>query len=1247
MQSKWILIVLLICFLKPLQPTEEKPKAWFEKKRIAFIVGVNFYENTSTLKYAVSDAEKLEALFLQVGYYDKIIKLTDKGKVVSERDKKTKTYSSKFPEKNFLPTKKNIEDTFKDLVAEKPDLLLMYFSGHGFISDGKEDKENSLAARDTDLIQEGDKFKPKNGISILELANHTNKEELRTVNLVFLFDACRSDLPDPESEKVSSNANTEKNLSKSKNISNPKETNEPTKEILKKEFHSEFKESVSKEVNDAEGVVMLIGAAPGDSSFEDKKLESGIFSFFLREGISGGIQNENAVEYITVDMAKEYIDSKFEEYAKKNPKKRRQKNYLLTNSRGFRGDFLLTYGRPQFLEEKFQNKMEVQIEQFGYYDTLENRNVFSKLRYSKDWNRKELRFFVRDGRTNKYYPESLEGVYRLTYDITRNPNTFSTESYKATQYNLENKELFTYKLGKMETEEKDFKFEYRGLYRVTDLDRLDNERKNIQYERKVFDKEGRILEEEYFDSKGTKVKIQGITTIKRSFGKITKEEYFDSSGKPALRNGYALHEIEQDENGSIKSESWFDRDKKPILNENGVAKIEYKYNTDNYNTTIINEDASLQITNDKFGISQIVFSYNENCLKNKKTKTLQEALDKKKAIQTWMREGYKACIEKTEFTDKNNKPVANAGGFSKYLFQFDEKGNRIREEKYLNDNRKWIENGVAYFTFAHDENGNIVNKKHFGELTTDNKHHPISDENRVHSYKYAYNQECLKTRRLAGKELKDFDCASEITHFDFNGNPIVDKKGIHKIKIWYDGKNQEEKLKEFYGLNNIYLEANNIKDTKVYDSEGRLILSLFVRNGKSIKTIYTYSPDKKTKKGNSYLIQNKKEEPIDRFESEFNDKGLKLLNSYYKIEDGKEILEEKDSYEYDAKGNMIKHITKKNLSKKTNPFKSIYQSIKSAFIDIEREGIENFDTEENIEYDQNNNILKGTMYYLQMGIKRESYRTEFKYDSQGNLIFAKSFSKGIKEAEAEKIYDQNGNLTLDTVKDFKDGKEIRKSIYKNEYDKSGRRKFLSAKTFENGKEIRGTEATLELEYDDFGNVISETTANGADKTNNSFLRKKIFMYDKSKNPFFFADYSNRENKFQMNSKVIYDSEFFLFQEKYRQSLISIIQSTTKSPIPGTKEIENLEIRLNERIANMPEIQKKEIQKQFDLAKNFYLNKKEKYTLLKEEYGVMGEFLKQQEYKLLFQNKDAPIQKQLIEINLDRFYRPIGISFSER
>ncbi len=1249
MLLKWILTILILFLLQPLQSKDEKQKAWYEKKRIAFLVGVNFYENTSTLKYAVSDAEKLETLFLQVGYYDQIIKLTDKGKVVSERDPKSKTYSTKFPDKKYLPTKKNIEDTYKELVAQKPDLLLMYFSGHGFISDGKEDKENSLASRDTDLIQEGDKFKPKNGISILELANFTNTEEFRKVNLVFLIDACRSDLPDPEADKVSSNSKNEKNIIKSKPGEIEKNNKEAKTEIIKKEIPSEFKEAVSKDVDDAEGVVMLIGAAPGDSSFEDKKLESGIFSFFLREGIAGGIQNENAVEYITVDMIKEYIDSKFEEYAKNNPKKHKQKNYLLTNSRGFRGDFLLTYGRPIILEEKLQNKMEANIEQFAYYDTLENRNVFSKLRYSKDWNRKELRFFVRDGRTNKYYPESLEGVYRMKYDISRDPNTFSTLNYSATQYNLENKELFTYKMGELQKSEieKEYGFEYSGLYKLTESDRKDSERKNIQYERKIFDKEGRILLEEYFDAKGSKLKIQGVSTIKRSFGRVTREEYFDSAGKSVLKNAYAIHEIEHDLNGNIKTDAWFDADKKPVQNENGIARIEYLYNSENYNTAIKNLDTSFQVANDKFGISQILFSYNGECLKNKKEKTIGLTENKKTTENKWIMTGYKACLEKIEYADKNNKPVANAEGFSKFIFKFDEKGNRIQEERYLSDERKWIENGIAYLTFAHDEEGNISEKKHFGELTTDKKHHPISDENRIHQYKYSYIKECLKVRRLRGAELKDFDCASEITYFDLNGNPNVDKKGIHKIKIWYDGKNQEEKLKEFYGLNDIYLDENKSKEIEIYNSEGKLALQIFEYNGNRTKRIFSYSPDKKNRTGYSYQIKNRKEDLIDKFVSEYNEKELLQLTSTYKIENGKEILDEQDFYEYDTRGNMLKHNTKKNLSQKTNPIKSIYQSIKSAFVNIEEEGIVNLDTEEIIEYDQNNNMIKGAIYYIKLGIKRESFRAESKFDSFGNLIHATSFLKKEKDAEVDKVYDKNGNLTIDTIMDFKEGKEIRRSIYRYEYDKTGRRKSLSAKTLENGKEIRSTDANFELEYDEIGNAISETTVRGADKMNNSFIRKKIYLYDKLKNPIFQADYSNTDNKFRLDSKFLFDSKFFEYEVIYKESLISIIQSISKSPIPGIREVKNLEDRLNEKISNMPEIQRKEIQKKFDHAKNLYLDKKNKYTLLKEEYGSTGEILKKQEYKLLFFNKDATNEKQLIQVNLDRFYRPIGIEFEGR
>ena len=53
---------------------------WYEKKRIAFIVGNNQYQNTTNLKYAVKDSREMKDLFLEVGYFDKIYLLNDKEK---------------------------------------------------------------------------------------------------------------------------------------------------------------------------------------------------------------------------------------------------------------------------------------------------------------------------------------------------------------------------------------------------------------------------------------------------------------------------------------------------------------------------------------------------------------------------------------------------------------------------------------------------------------------------------------------------------------------------------------------------------------------------------------------------------------------------------------------------------------------------------------------------------------------------------------------------------------------------------------------------------------------------------------------------------------------------------------------------------------------------------------------------------------------------------------------------------------
>ena len=52
------------------------------KSRIAFLVGINSYKATTSLKYAVGDSNSIEELLLKTGKYDKLIKLNDSGKII-------------------------------------------------------------------------------------------------------------------------------------------------------------------------------------------------------------------------------------------------------------------------------------------------------------------------------------------------------------------------------------------------------------------------------------------------------------------------------------------------------------------------------------------------------------------------------------------------------------------------------------------------------------------------------------------------------------------------------------------------------------------------------------------------------------------------------------------------------------------------------------------------------------------------------------------------------------------------------------------------------------------------------------------------------------------------------------------------------------------------------------------------------------------------------------------------------------
>ncbi|MBK8395051.1 MAG: caspase family protein [Leptospiraceae bacterium] len=109
--------------------------------RIAFLVGINSYKATTSLKYAVGDSDSIEDLLLKTGKYDKLIKLNDYGKITTTLNPDTLSYSSQ--RIKMAPTKLNIESTYQEILAANPETLLFYYSGHGFI-EGEGEKTLSL-----------------------------------------------------------------------------------------------------------------------------------------------------------------------------------------------------------------------------------------------------------------------------------------------------------------------------------------------------------------------------------------------------------------------------------------------------------------------------------------------------------------------------------------------------------------------------------------------------------------------------------------------------------------------------------------------------------------------------------------------------------------------------------------------------------------------------------------------------------------------------------------------------------------------------------------------------------------------------------------------------------------------------------------------------------------------------------------------------------------------------------------------
>ncbi len=201
-------------------------------QRWAVLVGVNQYAELGNLTYCVADAKALRDRLVKAGFPEKNVFLLVDG-AADAAD---------------LPNRRNIQREIAAVlkVAEKDDLVLISFSGHGMHIDGKSYFCPSDASADS----------PETTMVPLDLI-YRQLEQSAAVQKVLLVDACRDD-PRPEGRR-SAQADYQKSLEK---------------------LGAQLRRP-------PEGTVVLSSSAPGQISWEDSKLGHGVFLYYVLEGLDG------------------------------------------------------------------------------------------------------------------------------------------------------------------------------------------------------------------------------------------------------------------------------------------------------------------------------------------------------------------------------------------------------------------------------------------------------------------------------------------------------------------------------------------------------------------------------------------------------------------------------------------------------------------------------------------------------------------------------------------------------------------------------------------------------------------------------------------------------------------------------------------------------------------------------------------------------------------------------------------------
>lgn len=1163
-------------------------KPWNQKKRVALLVGVNRYADTTSLKFPVSDSIKMKNLLRRVGYFDHI-------EILNDEEGKLDTTKS--------PTKVNIENKFKALLASKPDTILFYFSGHGLI-DGE--KNNAIAPSDIKVSKDFKKI--ENIINLDELAKQVDTSIEQGI---FLIDACRSPLP--KGQKIildNTNLPQEAKTSSSNSLSLP---------ITIKKKLTFSNEQLREDVENARGVTVLIGTSPDNASLEDETLQSGIFTYYMIKGLEGSILDDTIEEYVTMSSLRAYIDKKFIahreenisvlEESLKNTKKDSedytdlkdriqeaktrlpQKTYLIAPARGVTGDVLISFGRPN---------LDNLVERVKYLDD-DGILIHAKVHFENGNRKSYMNFFSRQESTGRFYPDDLDGVGKMKF-------TYDENYFEARQYDKEGRENYTHKL---EYDPDKKKWEYSGFISNSDI--------GAKFEKIIFDKNGKVLLKSYFawDSEnGSNPYIGGISYTYDSSGRL-KEELNSVKGQDYTKNFF------YNSKGLLVSKkiNRFDTTKnKSIPNEDENSIHEYKYSYD--------KEGNL-IQEDYFN------------LKGK----LQE--------------------------DLNN--IA----YKKYTY--DKSGNKIAEEAFRSTHYPLSKEGVTSTVYKYDSKKRVIEKSFFAEAEFDFNKKKIKqvDDYGVHAYRYTYDEECIRDRTIPIIRKKSFyiedsdwqvnaitseNCYKQIDMIGKSGEPVPNRLGANKIEFVYDGG--REIFKRYLNNSGKFLYASvphSVYYANRFDDRGnhierdfRLISGELLENQDGFAGIH-YKHDGAGRIIEMSYIGAKAQlvtgiRGVARYVYGYNQNGR--LTSLEK---------------FDPKGKLIPEDSDPNVAKEIYKYNDNDQLILTEFYGangkLSSDGsfakeTREYDSKGNLilklEYSDKNKIISSEKYKYNPEsqlVRKEfwndkntiTYWGDYKYDSDKRLVLMEDQNQTTKYIYLDKFHYREER--------YANGKivSILPSVFAILYELNSENKIIS-KTYldESGQNIvnlKHEPSQFRYEYDKKGNLISEESldsfGNLVDPNSNLNPAKKLFRYDEGNNKI---------------SEIYFKEDGSLFNIirdwlSYSRHMVEYDVDCANAFRKKERSKSNTEIEILLRETSGCEVFRSMHKASGELLQRYSKDKQNNEYLSIEKINPKGYItvggergIPKDKYIQIFENPEGDSNSKRVRLTLDRFHRPIGISF---